>query len=81
LNHYSELLGQELKRVFGKMVLGPESPVISRVQSWHIKIIMIKIIKGKNLTKAKQLINKAIEKTEKEKKAYTLRIAIDVDPY
>jgi primosomal protein N' (replication factor Y) len=80
LNHYSELLGGELKKLFGKRVLGPESPIISKVQLWHIKTIMIKIEKDKPLTKAKLLINDAIEKTEKEKKAYALKIAIDVDP-
>jgi primosomal protein N' (replication factor Y) len=81
LNHYSELLGQELKKLFGKRVLGPESPVISRIQSWHIKTIIIKIEKEKPLAKAKRLINEAIEKVEKEKKAYALKIAVDVDPY
>ena len=81
LNHYSELLGTELKKLFNKRVLGPEAPVISRAQLWYIKTIMIKIEKDKSLTKAKQLISGAIEKVEKEKKAYALRIAVDVDPY
>ena len=81
LNYYSELVGNELKRQFGKMVLGPEAPVISRVQLWYIKIIMIKIEKGKPLAKIKRLINETLEKIEKEKNAYALKIAVDVDPY
>jgi primosomal protein N' (replication factor Y) len=81
LNHYSELLGGELKKLFGERILGPESPIISRVQLWYIKTIIIKIEKGKPLTKAKQFISKTIEKVGKDKKAYALKISVDVDPY
>ncbi|MBK9391328.1 MAG: primosomal protein N' [Bacteroidetes bacterium] len=81
LNHYSEILGKDLKQLFGKRVLGPESPVISQVQLWYIKTILIKIEREKPPAKAKQLITEAIERVEKEKGASALRIAVDVDPY
>jgi primosomal protein N'' len=81
LNYFSDILGQELKDIFGKRVLGPESPVISRVQLWYIKTILIKIEREKPPAKAKQLITETIEKLEKEKGASSLRIAVDVDPY
>jgi primosomal protein N' (replication factor Y) len=81
LNYFSEILGRDLKNIFGKRVLGPESPVISQVQLWYIKTIIIKIEREKPPAKAKQLIIEAIERLEKEKGASSLRIAIDVDPY
>jgi len=81
LNYYSDILGGDLKEIFGKRVLGPESPVISQVQLWYIKTILIKIERQKPPAKAKQLIIEAIERLEKEKGASSLRIAIDVDPY
>ena len=81
LNYYSDILGRDLKVIFGKRVLGPESPVISQVQLWYIKTIMIKIEREKPPAKAKQLIVEAIERLEKEKGASSLKIAIDVDPY
>lgn len=81
LNYYSDILGRDLKEIFGKRVLGPESPVISQVQLWYIKTILIKIERQKPPAKAKQLIIEAIERLEKEKGASSLRIAIDVDPY
>jgi primosomal protein N' (replication factor Y) len=81
LNYFSDLLGRDLKEIFGKRVLGPESPVISQVQLWYIKTILIKIEREKPPIKAKQLIIEAIERLEKEKGASTLRIAVDVDPY
>ena len=81
LNYYSDILGRDLKEIFGKRVLGPESPVISQVQLWYIKTILIKIEREKPPTKAKQLILEAIDRLEKVKGASALKIAIDVDPY
>jgi primosomal protein N' (replication factor Y) (superfamily II helicase) len=81
LNYYSNILGSELKTIFGKRVLGPESPVISRVQLWYIKTILIKIEREKPPAKAKQLIIEVIGRLEKEKGASALKIAVDVDPY
>jgi len=81
LNFYSDLLGRDLKEIFGKRVLGPESPVISQVQLWYIKTILIKIERERPPAKAKQLIIEAIDRLEKEKGASSLKIAIDVDPY
>ena len=81
LNYYSDILGGDLKEIFGKRVLGPESPVISQVQLWYIKTILIKIERERPPAKAKQLIIEAIDRLEKEKGASSLRIAIDVDPY
>jgi primosomal protein N' (replication factor Y) len=81
LNYFSDILGRDLKEIFGKRVLGPESPVISQVQSWFIKTILIKIEREKPPAKAKQLIIEAIDRLEKEKGASSLRVAVDVDPY
>ena len=81
LNNFSDILGNELKLIFGKRILGPESPVISQVQQWYIKTILIKIERERALPKTKQLIMDAIDKVEKEKGASTLRISVDVDPY
>ena len=81
LNHYSDILGNDLKAIFGKRVLGPEFPLIAQVQLWYIKTILIKIEREKPPAKAKQLIIEAIERLEKEQGASSLKIAIDVDPY
>jgi len=81
LNYFSEILGRDLRALFGKRVLGPESPVISQVQLWFIKTIIIKIEREKPTAKAKQLIVEAIDRIESEKGASSLRIAVDVDPY
>ena len=81
LDNFSEILGKDLKEIFGKRVLGPESPVIGQVQKWYIKTILIKIEKDKAHGRTKQLIVEAVERLEKEKGASSVRVAIDVDPY
>jgi primosomal protein N' (replication factor Y) len=81
LNSFSNILGQDLKKAFGKKVLGPEFPLISQVQLWYIKTILIKLDREKPVAKAKQLIVGSIERLEKEKGATALKISMDVDPY
>jgi primosomal protein N' (replication factor Y) len=81
LNRFSAWLGDDLKIKFGKRVLGPEFPLISRIQLWYIKTILIKIEKEKPLAKAREMIMESVLKLESEKGAGGLRIAIDVDPY
>jgi primosomal protein N' (replication factor Y) len=81
LNGFSGRLGDDLKTKFGKRVLGPEYPIISRIQQWYIKTILIKIEKEKPLAKAREMIMESVLNIEKEKGAGGLRIAIDVDPY
>lgn len=81
LTYFSDILGSELKKNFSDRVLGPEDPVIARVQFWYLKVIMIKTSGKISAATTRTLIYKAIEKTVTEKGGSALRIAIDVDPY
>lgn len=81
LNNFASLLGDDLKSFFGSRVLGPEFPVISQIQLWYIKTILIKIERERPLSRAKERIQEAVNRLEKEKGASGLNIAIDVDPY
>jgi primosomal protein N' (replication factor Y) len=81
LNEFSAMLGDDLRRSMGKRVLGPEFPVIARIQLWYIKNILIKIEREKPLAKAKEMIMESIEKVAGSKGAGSLRMDIDVDPY
>jgi|WetSurMetagenome_2_1015567.scaffolds.fasta_scaffold00014_74 primosomal protein N' (replication factor Y) (superfamily II helicase) len=81
LNQFADSLAGDLRKSFGKRILGPEFPVISQIQLWYIKTILIKIEKEVPLTRAKQIISETIGRVEKEKGAGGLRIIVDVDPY
>lgn len=81
LNDFAAILAEDLRSKFGSRVLGPEFPVIPRIQLWYIKNILIKIEKDKSLIKAKKIIGEAIENTGKIRGASSLKISVDVDPY
>jgi primosomal protein N' (replication factor Y) len=81
LNSFAGNLGDDLKNIFGTRVLGPEFPVISQVQLYYIKTILIKIEKQRPLARAKEMIRESLDRLEKLKGAGGLKIAVDVDPY
>lgn len=81
LDQMAGILGQRLRDYFGKRVLGPEYPHVSKIQLWYNKEILIKIEKEKPVVKAKEHIMNAIESIGNEKGSSSLRIAVDVDPY
>ncbi len=49
-------LAGRLKGLFGSRVLGPEAPLIGRVQNRHLMHIILKIEKGANHSRAKDMI-------------------------
>jgi primosomal protein N' (replication factor Y) (superfamily II helicase) len=81
VNIFSGLLARDLKKTFGKNILGPEFPLISQVQLWYIKTILIKLERERPVAAAKKIINDAIDRLQKEKGGSALKIGIDVDPY
>lgn len=81
LNTLADKLGDELRSYFGNRMLGPEYPVVSQIQTYYIKTIIIKAGKEKPLSKAKEKIREAITGLEKEKGSGGIRIAVDVDPF
>ena len=81
LNSFADSLGRELRTLFGKRVLGPEFPLVSQIQLWYIKTILIKLEREKPVAQAKQQIIRIIESLEKDKGASSLKVSVDVDPY
>lgn len=80
LNHFADIMGKDLRSFFGNRVLGPEFPLVSRVQQWYIKTILLKIEKGRSGARARQYITETLERLGGEKGASSLKIAVDVDP-
>ncbi|MFO7829521.1 MAG: primosomal protein N' [Bacteroidales bacterium] len=76
----SNQLAVNLKKIFGKRVLGPESPVISRIQNLYIKKILLKVERQRSFEKAKQLLDQQIIRLVTMDDFKTIQISIDVDP-
>ncbi len=75
-------LALELRKKFGnERVLGPEYPVIARVNNNYLKTILIKIEKEKYSHKVKEMLTEVLNAFYRKGKEYArIRVKIDVDP-
>lgn len=60
-------------------VLGPESPLVSRVQQWYIREVWLKIARDGNAGDMQRLVTEAVEMTKKRAGNSGIVIQIDVD--
>jgi len=63
------------------IVLGPEFPLINRIQLWYQKEIWVKLTRKVNPVSAKQYIVNAVTVVKKAPANSNCQINIDVDPY
>jgi primosomal protein N' (replication factor Y) len=79
-NSASHRLGVNLRKVFGKRILGPEPPIISRVQNYYIQNILLKVERERSFQKAKQLLDEQITNLVTMDNFKSVFISINVDP-
>ena len=80
INKAADELAKSLRKLFGKRVLGPEYPTVSRIRNQYLKNILLKFEKGIPLPKAKDEIRNAIIKLNANPEYKQVRVLIDVDP-
>ena len=80
INKAADELAKKLRSLFGKRVLGPEYPSVSRIRNQYLKNILIKFEKGIALPKAKDEVRNAIVKLNALPEFKAVRVVIDVDP-
>lgn len=76
----SVMLAMELRRVFGNRVLGPERPFVSRVNTWYIQQIMLKVEAAASMKKVKGLLRQVYERLAPTPQIKSSQIHYDVDP-
>jgi primosomal protein N' (replication factor Y) len=82
LYNQSVYLGNELRKQFGDRVIGPETPLISRIRNYYIKSIMLKFEKdGISINKVKAAIRDTITQFQTTKLSKGSIMQPDVDPY
>ncbi len=77
----SEILALELKKNKSLIVLGPEFPLISRIQLWYQKEIWLKIDRKHNTDHLKAFIMHCVQTTKQYPNNSSCVINIDVDPF
>ena len=80
LNQASDFVAKGLRHNLGDNLLGPEPPLIGRVQGLFIMNILVKINREQPLARIKELINYYINGLKQRKELYALVASIDVDP-
>lgn len=73
-------LADRMKAVFGSRVLGPEFPVVKRIQNSYLKVIRLKVERDASNKKVKKLLQQKIDDFYSVAYNKSVRIVIDVDP-
>lgn len=73
-------LATAFRGLFNRNVLGPEYPVVGKIQTWFQKEILIKIPRDGKIQDAKTKIMELISKTKAQPNNSSLIVYVDVDP-
>jgi primosomal protein N' (replication factor Y) (superfamily II helicase) len=80
LERIARQLGSMLRQSFGSRVLGPEDPVINRIQNWYIKQFWLKIERDISIVSAKKRMQEILNKAKNQPGNSGVQMNIDVDP-
>ena len=80
LNKAADNLASSLRKVFGKRILGPEFPVVSRIMNYYIKQILFKIERNSTTGSMKTRMVEEIEKFQQNPGFRSVKVIMDVDP-
>jgi primosomal protein N' (replication factor Y) len=80
LNRAADELAFSLRKIFGKRILGPEFPVVSRIMNYYIKHILFKIERGISSGSMKTRMVEEIGKFQQNPVYRPVKVIMDVDP-
>ncbi len=80
LDRAAQAFAQKLKAVFGKKVLGPAKPSVSRIQSLYIRNILFKVDVGYSISKVRSVIAHNQKEVFGHKDYKSILVYYDVDP-
>jgi len=81
LDKAADFLANRMRQLVREKIMGPEYPLISRIQNLYLKSMLVKIEKGKNLSVVKSQILAGISQMTGNTEYRSVQYTIDVDPY
>lgn len=81
VNNMSDELAKRLKGTFGKDLLGPQFPLVSKIKNNYYKRIILKIDKSLGPQNVRHLLNSEINNLHQNYRDENFRVQVDVDPY
>ncbi len=80
VNDIAQQLANQLKPLFGGMMLGPEFPLIAKIKDQYHKRILLKINREYSPTQVRNLLKQEIDTLQYNNKKSIYRLQIDADP-
>ena len=80
LNRAAVALAAMLREILDKRVLGPEYPLVSRIQNYFIKQILVKIERSAGLSQVKAQLQEKLEAFQGIREFSGVKLVVDVDP-
>ena len=79
-NHAATLIADELKKLLGTRILGPNNPPVGRIQNWYIKHILLKMEYSASPDAVKEIIRNVVTSVQSDSRFKSLQVNYDVDP-
>lgn len=79
LNEASLFLAEQLRKTFPGMILGPEFPLVARIQTYYLKDIWLKFPKDNSLYKNKKMLEEILYRFHTETKYKAVQTVVNVD--
>ncbi|MCL2596962.1 MAG: primosomal protein N' [Paludibacter sp.] len=76
----ANFMAKIMRSTFGSKVLGPNDPVVARVQNLYIKQILLKIEIAASAEKAKQILTEQITQLLENQNFKSVLVNVDIDP-
>jgi primosomal protein N' (replication factor Y) (superfamily II helicase) len=76
----ADALTKELKKTFGKRVLGPTIPTVMRIRNYYLRTVLLKLEKTLSVADVKRKLTKSISDFKKNPDHHQLIVQVDVDP-
>ncbi len=76
----ASIYASRLRELFGNRIFGPEEPMVARVQSLHIRKIMLKVEINASMKKVKTILRNTYEQMHQHPRMKGMIVYYDVDP-
>lgn len=80
VNDISQQLANQLKPIFGNMLLGPEFPLVAKIKDQYHKHILLKVNREYSPTQVRNLLKQEIDTLQYNNKKSYYRLQVDADP-
>ena len=80
VNDIAQQLANQLKPLFGGMLLGPEFPLVAKIKDQYHKRILLKVNREYSPTQVRNLLKQEIDTLQYNNKSSLYRLQVDADP-